>query len=369
MPHLILAPALVLLLLGQAPPPVVAEKTKVQAPPAAEVKARFLDLLDRPRVPLDVEVQETGRADGGLVAERLSFATERKPSGALERVPALVVRPAIEGGRRPAVLVLHGTGGTKEGQRGLLDELARRGFVALAIDGRYHGERAGGAESRRAYNEAIARAWRAGAGPGTRQEHPFYFDTCWDVWRTLDYLEARDDVDPSRIGLIGFSKGGIETWLAGAVDDRVAVAVPAIAVQSFRWGLENDRWQGRARTIADAHQAAADDLGAPAVTAEVCRALWDKIIPGILGPFDCPSMIRLFAGRPLLILNGELDPNCPIGGAELAFAAAREAYREADAEDRLEVDVAEGVAHKVTDDQRRRAIDWFARWLRPTSAP
>ena len=45
--------------------------------------------------------------------------------------------------------------------------------------------------------------------------------------------------------------GGIETWLAGAVDDRIKVAVPAIAVQSFRWSLENDRWQGRARTIAE----------------------------------------------------------------------------------------------------------------------
>jgi hypothetical protein len=40
-------------------------------------------------------------------------------------------------------------------------------------------------------------------------------------------------------------------------------------------------------------------------------------------------MLRLFAGRPLLILNGELDPNCPIEGAEIAFAAARQAYQEA----------------------------------------
>ena len=41
------------------------------------------------------------------------------------------------------------------------------------------------------------------------------------------------------------------------------------------------------------------------VDAKVCRALWNKVIPGILDQFDCPSMIRLFAGRPLLILNGE----------------------------------------------------------------
>jgi fermentation-respiration switch protein FrsA (DUF1100 family) len=136
-------------------------------------------------------------------------------------------------------------------------------------------------------------------------------------------------------------------------------------VQSFRWSLENDRWQGRAKTIGAAHQAAAADLGEPAVNARVCRALWNKVIPGILGPFDCPSMIRLFAGRPLLILNGELDPNCPLGGAELAFATAREAFSQAGTSDRLEINVAKGVGHAVTPQQRTLALDWLARWLKP----
>src|SRR5262249_3431483 len=209
-------------------------------------------------------------------------------------------------------IVLHGTGGTKEGQKAFLQDLAKRGMMGVAIDARYHGERAGGAKGADAYNQAIIRAWEA--KPGEPQEHPFYFDTCWDIWRTIDYLQARGDVDPGRIGMIGFSMGGIETWLAGAVDDRVKVAIPAISVQSFRWSLDHDRWQGRARTIKAAHDAAAADLSEKEVNAEVCRALWDKIIPGVLGPYDCPSMIRLFAGRPLLILNGENDPNCPLPG-------------------------------------------------------
>jgi hypothetical protein len=55
--------------------------------------------------------------------------------------------------------------------------------------------------------------------------------------------------------------GGIETWLAGSVDERVAVLVPMIGVQSFRWSLENDKWEGRANTIKGAHEAAAKDLG------------------------------------------------------------------------------------------------------------
>ena len=61
--------------------------------------------------------------------------------------------------------------------------------------------------------------------------------------RLVDYLKTLKDVDAKRIGLIGISKGGIETYLAAAVDQRIAVAVPVIGVQSFRWALENDQWQ------------------------------------------------------------------------------------------------------------------------------
>jgi dienelactone hydrolase len=330
----------------------------------SQVKAAFLKLLDRPKVALDV-VMENEQTDDGLVTERLSFAAEKKADGSIERVPVLIVRPASpqDNGRRPAVIVLHGTGGTKDKMRPWLVELARRGMVGVGVDARYHGARKGQSEGTIAYNEAITRAWRA--RPGSPQEHPFYYDTCWDLWRTLDYLASRRDVDPKRIGMLGTSMGGIETWLAAAVDDRVAVAVPATGVQSFRWSLENERWQGRAKTIGAAHQAAAADLGEPAVNAKVCRALWSKVIPGILGPFDCPSMIRLFAGRPLLVLNGELDPNCPLGGAELAFAAARDAFAQAGASDRLEINVAKGVGHTVTAEQHALALDWLARWLKP----
>src|SRR5205085_2037768 len=86
-----------------------------------------------------------------------------------------------------------------------------------------------------------------------------YYDTCWDLWRTVDYLVTRPEVDAERLGMIGFSMGGIETWLAASVDERIKVAVPAIGVQSFRWSLENDRWQGRARTIQAANDAGASD--------------------------------------------------------------------------------------------------------------
>lgn len=126
-------------------------------------------------------------------------------------------------------MVLHGTGGSKEAMVPRLRELATRGFIAVAIDGRHHGARA--TQTTRGmspYQEAILRAYRTGHG------HPFLFDTVWDVMRLIDYLETRDDVDASRIGVMGISKGGMETYLAAAIDARIAAAVPLIGVQSFR---------------------------------------------------------------------------------------------------------------------------------------
>ncbi len=356
--HLRLLLSLVVVILSS---PLRADEAKSYPAPAA-VRAAFLKLLDRPKVPLDVKTVNTTIARDGFVHESLTFASEKKAGGGIERVPVLIVRPAKgEPKKLPAVIVLHGTGGSAKNETGFMTELAKRNIIGVAIDARYHGERSGGAKGATAYNEAIVRAWKA--KPGMPMEHPFYYDTCWDLWRTVDYLLTRDDVDAEKLGMIGFSMGGIETWLAASVDERIKVAVPAIAVQCFRWSLENDKWQGRARTIKAAHDAAAKDLGESEVNQKVCRALWDKVIPGILDQFDCPSMLRLFAGRSLLILSGTKDGNCPYGGAKLAIAEAEKAFKAADAGDHLRVIVVE-VGHTVTAEQRQAALEWFARWLK-----
>jgi dienelactone hydrolase len=320
-----------------------------------EVRAKFHRLVDRRRV--DLRPESTTEDRDGVHVERGTFQSD-----STERVPFVLVRPS-EAGRIPAVIVLHGTGGTKESEEPTLRDIAARGFAAIAIDGRFHGSRIpGGAHGAREYNEAIIRAWRE--IEVTRQTHPFYYDTVYDVWRTVDYLQSRADIDPKRIGLIGFSKGGIETWLAAATDERIRVAVPCIGVQSLKWSLENERWQGRANTIQVAHEAAARDLGAPGVNAKVCRALWNKVVPGILSEFDCPNMLRAIAPRPLLIIGGDKDPNCPIEGARIAVTAARKEYARRGASDRFSSDIAQGVAHQVTAGQRAKAYDWLVRWLK-----
>ena len=332
-------------------------------PPPAAVRASFKKLLDRPRVPLDVKILSAKGLNDGSTHEFLTFVSEKKPDGTLERVPTFIKTPANAKGKLPAVIVLHGTGGSinNAGVMSFIDDLARRNIIGIAIDARYHGDRAGGAKGAAAYNQAILKAWKT--KPRAPMEHPFYYDTVYDLWRLVDYLETRDDIDTKRLGMIGFSMGGIQTYLAASVDERIKVAVPAIAVQSFRWSLENDQWQGRANTIRLAHEAAAKDLGEKEVNQKVCRVLWNKIVPGILDEYDCPSMLRLFAGRPLLIVSGTMDKNCPYGGAKLAIASAEQAYKDAGASDRLRV-LVEEVGHTVTAKQRTAALDWFEKWLK-----
>src|SRR3989442_2793815 len=240
-------------------------------PDAAAIRSRFLEIIDRPRVPLDPQLRPAGTARR-LTATHFTFAAE-----ADERVPGIIIRTEKSAGPRPAVIVLHGTGDSKEGMLGLAAELAVRGFVAVAIDGRYHGER-----TKRGYEEAILRAYKTG------KEHPFLYDTVWDVMRLIDYLETRDDVDPKRIGLIGFSKGGMETYLAAAADPRIAVAIPCISVQSFRWALENNAWQARVGTIQFAIERAEGSEGAGLEVQFFCT-FTDRVAPGIYSEFYRPA--------------------------------------------------------------------------------
>ncbi len=321
--------------------------------PSSSIRGEFRGMLQRPTAKLNPTVGPPL----DLVLTHGKFYSETN-----QVVPFLIWKSSNAKGRMPAVILLHGTCGSKEIFYDIGTRLAARGLLAIAIDARYHGERIPG--GCKAYNDAIVRAWRE--KDPSRQEHPLYYDTVYDVWRTVDYLQTRDDVDPVRIGLVGFSKGGIEAWMAAATDERIKVVVPDIAVQSFAWSFSHDRWQGRVATVGDAAQTAAADMGKPRVDAESARALFSKLLPGIFDKFDCPQMLPLIAPRPMLILSGDEDPNNPIEGAELAFAAARKAYRQQNASDRLRIEVGKGLGHDLPEEHIRVMVDWLAAWLNAT---
>ena len=58
----------------------------------------------------------------------------------------------------------------------------------------------------------------------------------YDSVRALDWLLAREDVDPHRIGVTGCSGGGTQTFILTAIDSRVTVPFPAVMVSTAMQG-------------------------------------------------------------------------------------------------------------------------------------
>jgi dienelactone hydrolase len=327
--------------------PAIDLRADAPAKTPQETRAAFLKLIERPKVSLSS--RESQSQVGDLAQISFSYLTE-----AGLRVPGILLKSSGDA-RHPAVIVAHGTGGKKEDELPIMKQLVAAGFVAVAIDARFHGERGTSAD----YNAAIARAF---AQPGV--QHPLYWDTVWDLMRLVDYLQARPDIDPQRIGLMGISKGGIETYFTAAADPRIACAVPCIGVQSFRWALEHDQWHGRIGTFRKGFDAAAKSAGAEKPDAEFVRRFYRQVVPGIDGEFDGPVMLTLIAPRPLLIINGDKDDKTPLEGVTLAADAARAAYRTAGVEDHFRQIVEKDTGHSVTKESREEAVGWFGRWLK-----
>jgi dienelactone hydrolase len=319
---------------------------------SAKVRADFLKIIDRPRVAPEPEIKLSSESNG-VSQFHFSFATD-----ASQRVPGILLKSSSGSGKRPVVIALHGTGGTKESQAGLLRLLVHKGFIGVAIDGRYHGERSKAGKGTADYTAAIAQAFKDG------KSHPFYYDTVWDMMRLIDYLETRDDVDPTRIGLIGFSKGGIETYLTAAVDTRIAVAVPCIGVQSFAWALENNSWNARIATIQGAFNTVAKEAGNTAPDSAFVQKFYDRVVPGIYSEFDGPAMVTCITPRPLMSINGDSDDKTPIPGLNLCLESARKSYAAAHVPEKFTYIIQEKTGHKVNDPARDKAIEWFEKWLK-----
>jgi hypothetical protein len=149
------------------------------------------------------------------------------------------------------------------------------------------------------------------------------------------------------------------------VDERIAVAVPCIGVQSFRWALENNLWQSRVSTIQAAVDSAAKEKGVERIDANFIRGFYDRVVPGIYKQFDGPVMLPLIAPRPLLVINGDSDDRTPLVGLAECVDAARKAYRASNAGEKFSFRLQENTGHKVTPESLQTAVDWFVNWLKP----
>ena len=110
------------------------------------------------------------------------------------RVAAYIGIPATRG-RHPAVLFLHGSGGSRRDLLVPAARLALRGAVTLAIS--------------------------------QRHDATTYRPLVVDARRALDVLAARSDVDPARMGVYGYSLGAQTAVIVAGDDPRVRAAVVA----------------------------------------------------------------------------------------------------------------------------------------------
>jgi uncharacterized protein len=106
------------------------------------------------------------------------------------------------GERRPAIIMMHGFGGTKAmGPEWVCRQLAEWGYVALRFEFRGCGD-SEGERGRVIPSEEVA-----------------------DALNAVTYLAARDEVDPDAIALCGSSLGGGVAVQAAAADPRVAAVI------------------------------------------------------------------------------------------------------------------------------------------------
>ncbi|WP_119582250.1 alpha/beta fold hydrolase [Streptomyces europaeiscabiei] len=210
-------------------------------------------------------------------------------------------------GRRPAVLLGHGFGGSKNDVRSQAEALARDGYAVLTWSARGFGESTGKIGLNDPKGEVA------------------------DVSKLIDWLAERPEValdkkgDP-RLGAAGASYGGAISLLAAGYDDRVDAIAPAITYWNlsdalFPNGVFKKLWAGLfvntgggcekfETRLCEMYQRVAES-GQP--DAEAVKLL-DERSPEAVG-----DRIKV----PTLLLQGQTDSLFPLGQADAAAKAIK----------------------------------------------
>lgn len=276
-----------------------------------EVEQQWLDLLgDFPIEipPLKPEMRKVEEKDG-ITRYHVSFQSE--PG---DRVTAWLLVP--ETARKqpmPAIICIHsttfGTGkdrtaglaGTRIGEppekpevsRAYGRELAQWGYVTLCIDLLCDGER----EAKSGLVLDSSEFYRR------HPEWSIVGKGCWDVQRSVDFLQTLDFVDPKRIGCVGHSLGGHQTLFAAAFEPRVTAAVCNGGVLS--WARTSPHWARPENYDFKAEGGKpVDNIGVYTYIKRFRRYIEDPNIPI---PVDFDSLMMLVAPRALLVMGSEQE--------------------------------------------------------------
>src|SRR5712691_580041 len=167
-------------------------------------------------VPLDVKILEETKLEK-YTRIKLTYAAEKG-----DRVPAYLLIPNERTGKLPAMLCLHQTINIGKAEtvglgpnetRRYARHLVERGYVTLAPDYPSFGD----------YPYDFKKSDYASGS----------MKAIWNNMRAVDLLQARPEVDPERIGVIGHSLGGHNAMFTAAFDERLKVIVSNCGFTSF----------------------------------------------------------------------------------------------------------------------------------------
>jgi dienelactone hydrolase len=175
----------------------------------------------------------------------------------------------------------------------------QRGIAALCIEQRSFGERR---------EQKQAQVSTHGCHDATMQAlmlgRTLLGERVYDVDRGIDYLLARGDADPKRIGVMGNSGGGTISLFSAALLPRIAFAMPSCYFCTFR------------DSVMSIYHCA------------------DNYVPGLLKVAEMADIAGLFAPKPMVIVAGLHDTIFPIGATRKAFRDLKRIYAAAGANDR-----------------------------------
>ena len=145
---------------------------------------------------------------------------------------------ADEGRKVPAMVLVHGGGGTAFAT--WVKTWNDRGYAAIAMDtcgGIPQGERDGRSHPRHEWSGPSG--WGGSVAQiGEPIGDQWTYHAVAAVMRCHSFLRSRPEVDPDRVGLTGISWGGYLTSIVGSVDDRFRFAAPVYGCGYYEWNPE-----------------------------------------------------------------------------------------------------------------------------------
>ena len=252
--------------------------------------------------------------------------------------PANLYLPARPAGRAPAILNAVGHwehSKAQEVEQARCIGQARKGYVALIWDPLGQGERF------QYWDEARRAPWpgssteqhAAVCNPALLIGSTVIATMLWDGVRMLDYLAARPEVDPQRIGCTGVSGGGTYTMFLGAFDRRLKATVPVCSTST----LERMHRQGQ--------------IGEP------CQDPWRAY------PDDLDTADLLLAQAPAALrLIGTRWDTFPLAGLREVALEVQDGYAALGIPEKTDLCVVDA-HHDYNREQRERMYAWMNRWL------